>query len=117
MLATCSSSSAVWPRTASATSQLLSEGRPALAANIRSLGVLAEKLDAPASAKLIQHFLNYTPFKLKVATPEASYGAFLNFYVCAVNFILPNGTETPFQVNSAHRCHVSPVCVPQGARG
>ena len=66
-------------------------------ADIRSLGVLAEKLDAPASAKLIQHFLNYTPFKLKVATPEASYGAFLNFYVCAVNFILPDGTETPFR--------------------
>jgi len=100
-------------RLTNATQQLLSEGRPALAADIRNLGILAEKLDAPASAKLIQHFLTYTPFKLKVATPEASYGAFLNFYVCAVNFILPDGTETPFQVNSAKRCHVSPVGVPK----
>lgn len=100
-------------RLTGATQRLLSDGRPALAADIRSLGILAEKLDAPASAKLIQHFLTYTPFKLKVATPEASYGAFLNFYVCAVNFILPDGTETPFQVNSAKRCHVNPVGVPK----
>jgi len=100
-------------RLTNVTQQLLSEGRPALTADIRNLGILAEKLDAPASAKLIQHFLTYTPFKLRVATPEASYGAFLNFYVCAVNFILPDGTETPFQVNSAKRCHVSPVGVPK----
>jgi len=95
------------------TQRLLTDARPALAADIRNLGVLAEKLDAPASAQIIQHFLNYTPFKLKVATPEASYGAFLNFYVCAVNFILPDGTETPMQVNSAKRCHVDPVGVPK----
>ncbi|MDQ1706082.1 MAG: hypothetical protein QOF18_2448, partial [Frankiaceae bacterium] len=74
---------------------------------------LAEGLNAPASRKLIQHFLTYTPFKLKVATPEASYGAFLNFYVCAVNFIRPDGTETPFQINSAKRCHINPVGVPK----
>ncbi|MBV9293168.1 MAG: MCE family protein [Frankiales bacterium] len=96
-----------------ATASLLHDGRPALAADIRHLGTLAEKLNVPASRALIQHFLTYTPFKLKVATPEASYGAFLNFYVCAVNFILPDGTETPFQVNSAKRCHVSPTGVPK----
>jgi phospholipid/cholesterol/gamma-HCH transport system substrate-binding protein len=96
-----------------ATQRLLTQARPALASDIRQLGVLAEKLDAPASRQLIQHFLTYTPFKLKVATPEASYAAFLNFYVCAVNFILPNGTETPYQINSAKRCHIAPVGVPQ----
>jgi phospholipid/cholesterol/gamma-HCH transport system substrate-binding protein len=88
------------------TASLLHNARPDLAADIRHLGVLAEKLDAPASQALIEHFLTYTPFKLKVATPEASYAAFLNFYVCGVNFILPDGTETPWQVNSAKRCHV-----------
>jgi len=95
------------------TQRLLTDARPSLAADIRSVGVLAEKLDAPASAAMIRHFLTYTPFKLKVATPEASYGAFLNFYVCAANLILPNGKETPFQVNSAKRCHVDPVGVPK----
>jgi phospholipid/cholesterol/gamma-HCH transport system substrate-binding protein len=92
-----------------ATASLLHDGRPALSADIRHLGVLAEKLDSAASRKVLRHFLTYTPFKLKVATPEASYGAFLNFYVCGVNFVLPDGTKTPMQINSAKRCHVNPV--------
>jgi phospholipid/cholesterol/gamma-HCH transport system substrate-binding protein len=100
-------------RLTGATQSLLHDARPALAADVRRLGRLAEQLDVANSRRLIRHFLTYTPFKLKVATPEASYGAFLNFYVCAVNFILPNGTETPFQINSAHRCHVNPVGVPK----
>jgi phospholipid/cholesterol/gamma-HCH transport system substrate-binding protein len=100
-------------RLTGATASLLHDARPALKADIKQLGILAEGLDAPHSRKLIEHFLTYTPFKLKVATPEASYGAFLNFYVCAVNFILPNGHETPFRVNSAKRCHVNPVGVPK----
>jgi phospholipid/cholesterol/gamma-HCH transport system substrate-binding protein len=100
-------------RLTTSTSQLLTKARPALKADIQHLGLLAEKLDAPASQAMLSHFLNYTPFKLKVATPEASYGAFLNFYVCAVNFILPDGTETPMQVNSAKRCHISPTGVPK----
>ena len=100
-------------RMTGATAGLLHDARPALAADIRHLGRLAEELSAPKSRALIEHFLTYTPYKLKVSTPEASYGAFLNFYVCAVNFITPNGTETPFQVNSAKRCHVNPKGVPQ----
>jgi phospholipid/cholesterol/gamma-HCH transport system substrate-binding protein len=100
-------------RMTGATASLLHDARPALAADIRHLGVLAERLNVPSSRALIEHFLTYTPYKLKVSTPEASYGAFLNFYVCAVNFIEPNGTETPFQVNSAKRCHVNPKGVPQ----
>jgi phospholipid/cholesterol/gamma-HCH transport system substrate-binding protein len=88
-----------------ATSSLLADARPALADDIQHLGVLAEKLNAPKTKELLRHFLTYTPFKLKVSTPEASYGAFLNFYVCGVNFILPDGTETPMQLNDAHRCN------------
>ena len=88
-----------------ATSSLLEDARPALADDIQHLGVLAEKLDAPKTKAVLRHFLTYTPFKLKVSTPEASYGAFLNFYVCGVNFILPDGTETPMQLNDAHRCN------------
>ena len=88
-----------------ATASLLHDARPALDDDIKSLGVLAEKLDAPKTKAVLRHFLTYTPFKLKVSTPEASYGAFLNFYVCGVNFILPDGTETPMQLNDAHRCN------------
>jgi phospholipid/cholesterol/gamma-HCH transport system substrate-binding protein len=91
-----------------ATASLLHDARPGLAADIKQLGRLAEGLDAPSSRRLIEHFLTYTPFKLQVATPEASYGAFLNFYVCAANLILPSGKETAFQVNSAKRCHTQP---------
>ncbi len=96
-----------------ATGSLLRDARPHLAADIEHLGVLAEKLDAPHSRQVLRHFLDYTPFKLKVSTPEASYGGFLNFYVCAVNFITPDGTETPFQINDAKRCHTEP---PEGPR-
>ncbi len=96
-----------------ATGSLLRDARPALHTDIQQLGKLAESLNAPESRRLIEHFLTYTPFKLKVATPEASYAAFLNFYVCAVNFILPDGTETPFTINKAQRCHVNPVGVPR----
>jgi phospholipid/cholesterol/gamma-HCH transport system substrate-binding protein len=90
---------------AGSTQSLLREARPALKTDIAQLGVLAEKLDGPQSRALLMKFLTYTPFKLRVATPEASYGAFLNFYVCGVNFILPDGTETPMQINTAKRCH------------
>lgn len=99
-------------RLTSTTSSLLQDIRPSLAADIKQLGILAQKLDAPTARKELRRFLTYTPFKLRVATPEASYGAFLNFYVCAVNFILPDGTKTPMQVNEAKRCHTNPVMSP-----
>lgn len=102
-------------RMTGATAGLLHDARPALAADIRHLGLLAERLNVPQSRALIEHFLTYTPFKLKVSTPEASYGGFLNFYVCGVNFILPDGTETPMQINTAKRCHTEPKGVPQTA--
>lgn len=98
------------------TGSLLHDARPALRDDIRHLGRLVEGLDAPASRRMLEHFLTYTPFKLKVSTPEASYGAFLNFYVCGVNFILPDGTQTPFQINDAKRCHTEPK-VPRKAGG
>jgi phospholipid/cholesterol/gamma-HCH transport system substrate-binding protein len=91
---------------AGTTQSLLSKVRPSLKADVNHLGVLAEKLDSAKSQQVLKHFLTYTPFKLKVSTPETSYGAFLNFYVCGVNFILPNGTVTKPNVNSARRCHV-----------
>jgi phospholipid/cholesterol/gamma-HCH transport system substrate-binding protein len=86
------------------TSTLLAKARPDLKDDITQLGVLAAGLDEPQSRKLLEHFLVATPFKLKVSTPEASYGAFLNFYVCAANFILPDGTTTAPYLNDTKRC-------------
>jgi phospholipid/cholesterol/gamma-HCH transport system substrate-binding protein len=88
------------------TTSLLVQAEPALKTDIARLGVLAEKLDTAKSRALLIHFLRYTPFKLQVSTPETSYGGFLNFYVCAVNFILPDGTETLPTINHAHRCQI-----------
>jgi phospholipid/cholesterol/gamma-HCH transport system substrate-binding protein len=90
---------------ADTTQSLLQKARPNLKADVAHLGVLAEKLDSPRSQAILNHFLTYTPFKLQVSTAETSYGAFLNFYVCGVNFILPNGQTTAPTVNSAARCH------------
>jgi phospholipid/cholesterol/gamma-HCH transport system substrate-binding protein len=86
------------------TASLLTAARPALKDDITQLGILAAGLDEPQSRKLLEHFLTATPMKLKVATPEASYGAFLNFYVCAANFILPDGTVTTPYLNNTKRC-------------
>ena len=86
------------------TASLLQKARPDLKDDITQLGVLAAGLDEPESRKLLEHFLVATPFKLQVATPEASYGAFLNFYVCAANFILPDGTVTAPYLNDTKRC-------------
>jgi phospholipid/cholesterol/gamma-HCH transport system substrate-binding protein len=90
---------------ANTTQSLLAKARPDLKADVAHLGVLAEKLDSPKSQAILHHFLSYTPFKLQVSTAETSYGAFLNFYVCGVNFILPNGEITKPTINSAARCH------------
>jgi phospholipid/cholesterol/gamma-HCH transport system substrate-binding protein len=86
------------------TASLLTSARPDLKDDITQLGILAAGLDEPASRKLLEHFLTATPQKLKVSTPEASYGAFLNFYVCAANFILPDGTVTTPYLNETKRC-------------
>ena len=86
------------------TASLLKDVRPALATDVKQLGILAEGLDEPQSRKMLEHFITATPAKLQVSTPEASYGAFLNFYVCAANFILPDGTHTSWHYNETKRC-------------
>jgi phospholipid/cholesterol/gamma-HCH transport system substrate-binding protein len=89
---------------AGTTASLLQDARPALKDDITQLGILAAGLDETKSRQLLDHFLSATPMKLKVSTPEASYGAFLNFYVCAANFILPDGTRTTPFLNDTKRC-------------
>jgi phospholipid/cholesterol/gamma-HCH transport system substrate-binding protein len=86
------------------TAQLLDQARPALKADIKDLGSLAAQLDEPDSRALIQHFLDYEPFKLQVASAITGYGAFQLFFLCSANFILPDGTETKPFFNQAKRC-------------
>lgn len=86
------------------TGSLLQKARPSLAGDVAQLGKLAEKLDSKQSQHLIRHFLTYTPYKMKVAIPEVTYGAFLNFYVCAAQMIEPNGKATPWFFNKQSRC-------------
>ena len=86
------------------TADLLTEARPSLKADINDLKVLTQKLDQQDSRALIQHFLDYEPFKLQVASAITGYGAFQNFYLCSAQFILPNGTRTQPFFNTAKRC-------------
>lgn len=88
------------------TGSLLQQARPAVRTDIKQLGLLAEKLDSRGSQHLLQHFLSYTPFKMQVAIPEVTYGAFLNFYVCAANMIEPDGKTTQWFYNKQARCRV-----------
>jgi phospholipid/cholesterol/gamma-HCH transport system substrate-binding protein len=86
------------------TASLLQQARPALRNDIDQLASLTTKLDEPGSRQLIQHFLDYEPFKLQVASAITGYGAFQLFYLCSANFILPDGTETAPFFNQAKRC-------------
>jgi phospholipid/cholesterol/gamma-HCH transport system substrate-binding protein len=91
-------------RVSDSTAQLLAQGRPALKNDIGQLATLTTKLDEPGSRQLIQHFLDYEPFKLQVASAITGYGAFQLFYLCSANFILPDGTQTQPFFNKAKRC-------------
>ena len=90
---------------ADTTASLVRDARPSLQKDIQHLGVLAAKLDTKASKDLLYEWITYTPFKMQVASPETSYGAFLNFYACAANFILPDGSTGPLHINDAKRCN------------
>jgi phospholipid/cholesterol/gamma-HCH transport system substrate-binding protein len=89
---------------ANTTAQLLAKARPPLKTDIDQLGSLAAQLDEPGSRKLIQHFLDYEPFKLQVASAITGYGAFQLFFLCSANFILPDGTQTKPFFNQDKRC-------------
>jgi phospholipid/cholesterol/gamma-HCH transport system substrate-binding protein len=91
-------------RVSGSTAQLLDRARPDLRSDIDQLATLTTRLDQPGSRKLIQHFLDYEPFKLQVASAITGYGAFQLFFLCSANFILPDGTQTKPFMNSAKRC-------------
>ena len=73
-------------RLTDSTAGLLEDGRPALKTDIAALGRLAAGLSTPTNQRLIDENLEQLPPKLAVVKPLVSYGSWINFYLCAVNF-------------------------------
>lgn len=89
-------------RMADATASLLQEMRPPLKSDVAALGRLAEKLDRPASRKVLRRILRQIPKKLARITRTGSYGSWFNFYMCDVRVNLnpsPDATALDFLFN------------------
>ncbi|REE95543.1 MCE family protein [Thermomonospora umbrina] len=65
---------------AETTGDLLKDARPPLRENIRQLGRLSDNL--ADSTPLVENFLRKLPVKLQTVGRIASYGSWLNFYMC-----------------------------------
>ena len=71
----------------SSVSGLLAKGRAPLQASIDSLGALSSNL--ANEAPLVNQFLHNLPTKLNTIGRLASYGSWLNFYVCSITGKIP----------------------------
>jgi phospholipid/cholesterol/gamma-HCH transport system substrate-binding protein len=89
---------------AGTTADLLTQARPALKTDVAQLGQLVAKLDTSQARQLITNFVVNTPAKLRNIAPAAAYSSIFNEYLCAVSFILPNGSTTQKYTNTAPRC-------------
>jgi phospholipid/cholesterol/gamma-HCH transport system substrate-binding protein len=79
-----------------ATSGLLEQGRPDLAADIAQLGRLAGNLNDNSGT--LNQLLQLLPGKLTTITRTATYGSWFNFYLCAFQVNLKVGQVTvPYQ--------------------
>lgn len=66
-----------------ATSGLLEDARPPLAADIRALGELSENIAGEEA--LVERFLQLTPTKLDLTTRTAINGSWFNFFLCSAD--------------------------------
>jgi phospholipid/cholesterol/gamma-HCH transport system substrate-binding protein len=89
---------------AGTTADLLAQARPALKTDVAQLGQLVAKLDTSQARQLISNFVVNTPAKLRNIAPAAAYSSIFNEYLCAVSFILPDGSTTTKYTNTAPRC-------------
>jgi phospholipid/cholesterol/gamma-HCH transport system substrate-binding protein len=81
---------------AAATSGLLEEGRPELAADIAQLRRLAGTLNANSGS--LDELLRLMPGKLNTITRTATYGSWFNFYLCSFQVNLSVGDiSVPYQ--------------------
>lgn len=89
---------------AGTTADLLTQARPALKTDVAQLGQLVSKLDTTAARQLLTNFVVNTPAKLRNIAPAAAYASIFNEYLCAVSFVLPDGSKTQKYTNTAPRC-------------
>lgn len=83
-----------------ATAGLLDDARQPLKDSISGLGMVSANL-VNGQAELEQ-FLNITPSKFEAVGRTASYGSWLNFYLCSVDVV--GQPELDYESNAA-RCH------------
>ncbi len=89
---------------AGTTADLLTQARPALKEDVAQLGQLVAKLDTTQARQYITDFVVNTPAKLRNIAPAAAYSSIFNEYLCAVSFVLPDGSTTQKYTNTAPRC-------------
>jgi phospholipid/cholesterol/gamma-HCH transport system substrate-binding protein len=77
------------------TSNLLSQARPPLAADIRALGHLSGNL--ADSRQVLDNFLKLAPTKIDLITRTAVNGSWFNFFMCSAGgyVVLPGTTPDP----------------------
>jgi phospholipid/cholesterol/gamma-HCH transport system substrate-binding protein len=89
---------------AGTTADLLTKARPSLKVDVSQLRQLVSKLDTSDARTYLNNFVKNTPDKLRNIAPAAGYASIFNEYLCAVSFILPNGSTTTKYTNTAPRC-------------
>ncbi len=89
---------------AGTTADLLTQARPALKTDVAQLGQLVGKLDTTQARQYLTNFVVNTPAKLRNIAPAAAYASIFNEYLCAVSFVLPDGSTTQKYTNTAPRC-------------
>ncbi len=89
---------------AGTTADLLTQARPALKTDVAQLGQLVSKLDTTQARQYLTNFVVNTPAKLRNIAPAAAYASIFNEYLCAVSFVLPDGSTTQKYTNTAPRC-------------
>ncbi len=90
---------------AGTTADLLAQARPAVKDDVNQLRQLVSKLDTASARDYLTKFVQYTPDKLRNIAPATAYGSIFNEYLCAVRFILPDGTKTKPYTSTAPRCY------------
>lgn len=89
---------------AGTTADLLTKARPSLKVDVNQLEQLVGKLDTADAKTYLNNFVRNTPAKLRNIAPAAGYASIFNEYLCAVSFVLPDGSTTSKYTNPAQRC-------------
>ncbi|MGC7093894.1 MCE family protein [Amycolatopsis lurida] len=83
---------------AETTSGLLSEAREPLKNDIAALGTLTENLNK--NEPVVEHFIQFLPYKVSTLSRTADYGSWFNFYACELtgSVALPPLISQPINV-------------------